>query len=179
MVGGFCGWKAPRTEVLLVSSAAVERNARIGNDAEARKADIPIVQLNPGGVLNQKYAGETALRSSGAAYTILRPVGISSAPPPPLLPPAQASDSLHALQIPCPLSLSAEQSSENSRCGRSFSPAGILRFNRCIHCWLKATADRCGSSKRSGAENCMLVRSMRSLGFHASGADMPNDGAQL
>ena len=74
-------WKAPRTEVLLVSSAAVERNARIGNDAAARKADIPIVQLNPGGVLNQKYAGETALRASGAAYTILRPVGASSWPP--------------------------------------------------------------------------------------------------
>ncbi|KAK9845099.1 hypothetical protein WJX74_010569 [Apatococcus lobatus] len=77
VVGGLHAWRAPRTEVLLVSSAAVERNARIGNDAAARKADIPIVQLNPGGVLNQKYAGETALRSSGAAYTILRPVGLS------------------------------------------------------------------------------------------------------
>lgn len=74
-------WRAPRTEVLLVSSAAVERNARIGNDEAARKADIPIVQLNPGGVLNQKYAGETALRSSGAAYTILRPVGACALPP--------------------------------------------------------------------------------------------------
>ena len=75
VVGGISGWRAARPQVLLVSSAAVERNARIGNDEAARKADIPIVQLNPGGVLNQKYAGETALRSSGAAYTILRPVG--------------------------------------------------------------------------------------------------------
>ena len=34
-----------------VTSAAVERNAVIGDDAEARKQDVPIVQLNPGGGL--------------------------------------------------------------------------------------------------------------------------------
>lgn len=33
----------------MVSTAAVERNAIIGDDEVARKADIPIVQLNPGG----------------------------------------------------------------------------------------------------------------------------------
>ena len=32
----------------MVSSAGVERNARIGDDEEKRKKDIPIVQLNPG-----------------------------------------------------------------------------------------------------------------------------------
>lgn len=36
-------------QVILVSSAGVERNAKIGDDEEARKKDIPIVQLNPGG----------------------------------------------------------------------------------------------------------------------------------
>ena len=34
---------------MVLSSAGVERNALIGDDEEARKKDIPIVQLNPGG----------------------------------------------------------------------------------------------------------------------------------
>jgi hypothetical protein len=42
---------APRPALVLLSSAGVERNARIGDDPVARKLDIPIVQLNPGGVL--------------------------------------------------------------------------------------------------------------------------------
>lgn len=58
-----------------MSSAGVERNARIGDDAEARAADIPIVQLNPGGILNYKYEGECALRASRLSYTIVRPTG--------------------------------------------------------------------------------------------------------
>lgn len=52
--GGIQAFTSPRPQLLMVSSAGVERNARIGDDAEARKADIPIVQLNPGGVLNHK-----------------------------------------------------------------------------------------------------------------------------
>ena len=51
--------------------------------AEARKKDIPIVQLNPGGTLNHKYAGETAVRSSGLPYSVIRSTGVhfsSSAP---------------------------------------------------------------------------------------------------
>ena len=59
--GGFYGYTAPKPSLVLVSSAATERNALIGDNAEARKADIPIVQLNPGGVLNHKYAGEQAV----------------------------------------------------------------------------------------------------------------------
>ena len=59
----------------MVSSAGVERNALIGDDSEARKRDIPIVQLNPGGILNYKYKGEMAVRASGLPYSILRPVG--------------------------------------------------------------------------------------------------------
>ena len=44
--------------------------------AEARKKDIPIVQLNPGGTLNHKYAGETAVRSSGLPYSVIRSTGL-------------------------------------------------------------------------------------------------------
>ena len=47
--------------------------------AEARKKDIPIVQLNPGGTLNHKYTGETAVRGSGLPYSVLRSTGINLA----------------------------------------------------------------------------------------------------
>lgn len=53
----------------------MERNAIIGDDAAARKRDIPIVQLNPGGVLNYKYDAECALRASGLPYTVIRCTG--------------------------------------------------------------------------------------------------------
>jgi uncharacterized protein YbjT (DUF2867 family) len=43
---------------------------------EERKAEIPIVQLNPGGILNWKYRGEAALRASGLPYTIFRACGL-------------------------------------------------------------------------------------------------------
>jgi NAD(P)-dependent dehydrogenase (short-subunit alcohol dehydrogenase family) len=70
----------PRPALVMLSSAGVERNARIGNDAEARKKDIPIVQLNPGGVLNWKYQGESAIRfsSGGLPYAIIRPTGLDA-----------------------------------------------------------------------------------------------------
>lgn len=57
-------------------SGGVERNAIIGDNAEARKADIPIVQLNPGGTLNYKYMGETAVRGAGVPYTVIRSTGV-------------------------------------------------------------------------------------------------------
>ena len=75
--GGIGAFAAPRPQLLLVSSAGVERNARIGDDEAARKRDIPIVQLNPGGVLNWKFAGEAAVRASGLAYCVVRPTGMS------------------------------------------------------------------------------------------------------
>jgi hypothetical protein len=75
--GGLRAFRAPRPQLLMVSSAGVERNARIGDDEAARRADIPIVQLNPGGVLNHKYAGENAVRASGLAYAVVRPTGMS------------------------------------------------------------------------------------------------------
>ncbi len=75
--GGIRAYTAPRPQVLLVSSAGVERNARIGEDEEARKRDIPIVQLNPGGTLNHKYSGEAAVRASGLSYSVIRATGMS------------------------------------------------------------------------------------------------------
>ncbi|KAA6425478.1 MAG: hypothetical protein FRX49_04376 [Trebouxia sp. A1-2] len=74
---GIAGFKHERPCILMVSSAAVERNAIIGDDLEARKKDIPIVQLNPGGTLNHKYTGETAVRGSGLPYSVLRSTGIT------------------------------------------------------------------------------------------------------
>lgn len=58
------------------NTTGVERNAIIGDDAAARKRDIPIVQLNPGGVLNYKYDAECELRASGLPYTIIRCTGV-------------------------------------------------------------------------------------------------------
>ena len=77
--GGWYGFTVPKPALILVSSAATERNALFADvekrDVEARKADIPIVQLNPGGVLNYKYDGEQAVRALGLPYTVIRPVG--------------------------------------------------------------------------------------------------------
>ncbi len=74
--GGIRGFKAPRAQVVQISSAGVERNAIIGDDAERRKKDVPIVQLNPAGVLNHKYAAELAVRASGYPYTVVRGTGM-------------------------------------------------------------------------------------------------------
>ena len=49
--GGVQGFVEPRPALVFVTSAGVERNALIGDDEAARKADIPIVQLNPGAAL--------------------------------------------------------------------------------------------------------------------------------
>jgi uncharacterized protein YbjT (DUF2867 family) len=38
----------------------------------------PALQLNPGGVLNYKYAGEGAVRASGLSYCVLRPTGLTN-----------------------------------------------------------------------------------------------------
>ena len=74
---GIGAYVAPRPQILLVSSAAVERNAKIGDDEEGRKKDIPIVQLNPGGTLNHKYSGEISVRGSGLSYSVIRATGMS------------------------------------------------------------------------------------------------------
>lgn len=65
-------------QVLMVSSAAVTRPSW----SEAKKeqlsgcADIPIVRLNPFGILGKKKKTEDRLRESGARYAIVRPVGL-------------------------------------------------------------------------------------------------------
>ena len=73
--GGICAFSDVKPAVVMLSSAAVERNAIIGDDTEARKRDIPIVQLNPGSTLNWKYEGENALRAAGLPYSIIRATG--------------------------------------------------------------------------------------------------------
>ena len=57
-------------------------NPPTGDDVEARKRDIPIVQLNPGGVLNWKYEGECAARAAGFPYAVVRCTGARRRPPP-------------------------------------------------------------------------------------------------
>ena len=74
--GGVAAFAEPRPALIQVSSASTERNAFIGDDVAARAADIPIVQLNPAGVMNWKYKGECAVRGSGLAYSVLRPTGL-------------------------------------------------------------------------------------------------------
>lgn len=48
-----------------------------GDDMEQRKKDIPIVVLNPGGVLNRKYEGEMAVRQCGLPYSVVRSVAVT------------------------------------------------------------------------------------------------------
>lgn len=74
--GGMAAYTEPRPSLIQVSSASTERNALIGDDVAARAGDIPIVQLNPSGVMNWKYKGECAVRNSGLAYSVLRPTGL-------------------------------------------------------------------------------------------------------
>mmetsp|Transcript_11177 Transcript_11177/g.16738 ORF Transcript_11177/g.16738 Transcript_11177/m.16738 type:complete len:674 (-) Transcript_11177:260-2281(-) len=67
---------SPKPKVVIVTSASVERNARITE--EERENEIPIVKLNPNGILNWKYKGEEALRESGLPYSVIRPTGLTS-----------------------------------------------------------------------------------------------------
>eukprot|EP00471_Norrisiella_sphaerica_P007125 CAMPEP_0184491850 /NCGR_PEP_ID=MMETSP0113_2-20130426/21511_1 /TAXON_ID=91329 /ORGANISM="Norrisiella sphaerica, Strain BC52" /LENGTH=612 /DNA_ID=CAMNT_0026876391 /DNA_START=454 /DNA_END=2292 /DNA_ORIENTATION=- len=71
------GIKKPKPQLVLVTSASCERNSRLMN-AEEREADIPIVKLNPNGILNWKYKGEYAVRDSGFPYSIVRPCGLTT-----------------------------------------------------------------------------------------------------
>lgn len=43
---------------------------------EERRNDIPIVALNPGGILNWKYKAETRLRKSPLAHSVVRSTGL-------------------------------------------------------------------------------------------------------
>ena len=69
----------PPPVAVLLTSASTERNARVGDDAAARAADIPIVRLNPGGALNWKYMGEAALRRVLAGrFAVVRMTGLTT-----------------------------------------------------------------------------------------------------
>jgi hypothetical protein len=69
-------FRLKRPDVILVSSAGAERIHKISKQERLR--DVPIVQLNPQGILNWKYRGEQVVRSSNLAYTIIRPAGLVS-----------------------------------------------------------------------------------------------------
>eukprot|EP00244_Chara_vulgaris_P004348 TRINITY_DN18624_c0_g1_i1.p1 TRINITY_DN18624_c0_g1~~TRINITY_DN18624_c0_g1_i1.p1 ORF type:complete len:623 (-),score=126.34 TRINITY_DN18624_c0_g1_i1:171-1949(-) len=69
-------YRNPRPQFVLVSSAGVERSAR-AKTPEEREKSIPIVKLNPGGILTWKLIAEDALRASGLKYTIVRPCGLN------------------------------------------------------------------------------------------------------
>jgi len=74
--GGIRAFKAVRPQIIQLSSACVEVNAIVGDDAEKRKLSVPIVQLNPGGLLNHKYSAECAARTSGYPYVVIRSAGM-------------------------------------------------------------------------------------------------------
>ena len=64
--------------VVMCSSAAVTRPTWSEKQKSrlSGAADIPIVRLNPGGLLDEKRATEKLLRKSGASYTVARPTGL-------------------------------------------------------------------------------------------------------
>lgn len=70
-------YRAPRPEVVLVSAAGTERINKLVS-IEETKRDIPIIQLNPKGILNWKYRGEEAVRTSGLRYTIIQAAGLAT-----------------------------------------------------------------------------------------------------
>eukprot|EP00897_Mesotaenium_endlicherianum_P005086 jgi/Mesen1/4605/ME000233S03899 len=76
-VESISAYRGARPQLVLVSSAAVERNAR-ASTPQLRDASIPIVKLNPGGILTWKLAGEDWVRNSGLCYAIVRPCGLTS-----------------------------------------------------------------------------------------------------
>lgn len=69
--------------VVMCSSAGVTRPK--WDESKKKKlegaADIPIVRLNPFGVLNVKAESEEVLRGSGVGYCIVRPSGLNDAWP--------------------------------------------------------------------------------------------------
>jgi len=65
-------------KIIMLSSASVTRPTW---DAAKKErlvgvSDIPVVRLNPGGILDKKCTAEQFLRDSGVPYCIVRPTGI-------------------------------------------------------------------------------------------------------
>lgn len=70
--------KSTVPRIVMCSSAGVTRPSW---DDKSKKrlvgaADIPIVNLNPGDILNKKVEAEDLLRHSGVPYSIVRPTGL-------------------------------------------------------------------------------------------------------
>jgi len=65
-------------KVVLLSSAGVTRPAWDEQKKErlVGAADIPIIRLNPGGILGKKCEAEQHLRESGLGYCVVRPTGL-------------------------------------------------------------------------------------------------------
>jgi len=78
--GGGAGGAGQYPRVVMCSSAAVTRT--IWSEEKKRRlvgaADIPIVRLNPFGILDIKRETEQVLRDSGVPYAIVRPTGLDS-----------------------------------------------------------------------------------------------------
>ena len=64
--------------VVMLSSAGVTRTEwpEAKQEALVGAADIPIIRLNPGGILDRKREAEEILRSSGVPYAVVRPTGL-------------------------------------------------------------------------------------------------------
>ncbi|KAJ1451139.1 hypothetical protein M885DRAFT_530620 [Pelagophyceae sp. CCMP2097] len=62
----------------MLSSAGVTRPAWADEKKErlAGAADIPIIRLNPGGILGLKVVAEDVLRASALRYSVVRPTGL-------------------------------------------------------------------------------------------------------
>jgi uncharacterized protein YbjT (DUF2867 family) len=69
---------AATPRVVMLSSAGVTRT--VWSDEKKERlvgaADIPIIRLNPGGILDCKRQAEELLRQSGVPYCIVRPTGL-------------------------------------------------------------------------------------------------------
>ena len=64
--------------VVMLSSAGVTRPAWTDEKKErlVGASDIPIIRLNPGGILGKKAEAEQHLRESGVPYCVVRPTGL-------------------------------------------------------------------------------------------------------
>ena len=76
--GVWRGKKDGAPSVLMLSSAGVSRPD--WDDAKKERligaSDIPIIRLNPGGILGKKCEAEELLRKSGLPYAVVRPTGL-------------------------------------------------------------------------------------------------------
>ena len=69
---------AADARVVMLSSAGVTRTEwpEAKQTALVGAADIPIIRLNPGGILDRKREAEAILRRSGVPYAVVRPTGL-------------------------------------------------------------------------------------------------------